>query len=429
MSDLIGRLEALGPTEAPGDWTDVVARAHRRRRRTLRRRMIVAVAFAILAVPALAIATGKVDFLSLSLTEDDVPPPESAAPLGYTIGDELRLPGRPPAKLADSVLAPFLGKRAALVVPSPDGRRIVYHAWAGGHERGTPMLRVFDTEAGEDEVLERGTQGIAWGADGRIAYAKALVPQYENTPQGATGGQIGHVVVRDSLEGEPVRWTTSATQYFVHAWAGRQLIVSARASSVFHGPEPESGVYSFSGPRRSRRLPIAEVLAVSPDGRFVLGPARAQDEVEQRSRLRIVRAATGQVAAELGLRRGAYSLGSWSGRTIILGSGVGTARGLVVLRYEARRLMLDRVLKLKDEVAEATGIRPPFSLTLGQPVFVDDSAREFMVELTLLQTGVRGTSLWLTCDLIARRCRRGHSIEPPTRWAALVYNPSRPLPD
>jgi hypothetical protein len=65
-------------------------------------------------------------------------------------------------------------------------------------------------------------------------------------------------------------------------------------------------------------------------------------------------------------------------------------------------------------------------ISFGQPVFVDAAAREFMAEVTLLQTDVRGTSLWLTCDRIARTCRRGRSIEPATRWAALVYNPSRP---
>jgi hypothetical protein len=389
------------------------------------------VALAVLALPTIAIAFGRGEFLSISLTDEDVPPPVSTAKLGYTIGDELRLPGRPPAKLADSVLAPFLGKQAALVVPSPDGRQIAYHAWEGGQERGTPVLRLFDTETGRDQVLERGAQGIAWGADGRIAYAKALVPQYENSPLGTTGGRIGHMVVRRSPDDDPVRWTSLATEYVAHAWAGRRLIVSVRASNVFRGRQPADGVYSFSGPRQSQRLPIAEVLAVSPDGRFVVGAA-ARDYFEDRSLVRVVGVANGRVAAELSLRRaGRAGLqagpgpGSWVGDTIIVEGRVGEASALLVLGYRDGRLVLDEVLRLTEEVAEATGLRPNV-VHFGQPVFVDSVAREFMAELTLLQTGVRGTSLWLTCDRIARSCRRGRSIEPPTRWAALVYNPSRP---
>lgn len=432
QSELERRLHALRTDDGEWEnWSELLRRGDRQRaRRTRRRALVLAFAVAVLALPTIAIAFGRGDLLSISLTEEDVPPPVGEAMLGYTIGDELRLPDRPSLMLADSVLAPFLGKRAALVVPSPDGRRIAYHAWEEeGPEAGTPVLRVVDTATRRDEVLERGAQALAWGGDGRVAYAKALVPRYENSAKGTTGGRIGHVVVRESLEAPAVRWTSLPTEYVVEAWAGRLLIVSARSSNVFLRPQPESGVYAFSGPRRSRRLPVADVLALSPDGRFVIGAAGPPDNFTARSRLRVVATATGRVAAELDLREGGYSSGSWVGQTIILGSGIGTARALVILSYDAGRLILGRALKLTDEITEATGLKPPLSLSFGRPVFVDAAAREFMVEVTLLEIGVRGTSLHLTCDRIAQTCRRGRSIEPPTTWASLVYNPSRPLRD
>jgi hypothetical protein len=441
QSELEKRLHALKTDDGEWEhWTDLLQRGERARRsRTRRRALIAAVALAVFVLPTIAIAFARGDFLSISSTDEDVPPPVSAAKLGYTIDDELRLPGRPPAKLADSVLAPFLGKRAALVVPSTDGRHIAYHAWEGDQERGTPVLRLFDTETGQDELLERGAHSIAWGGDGRVAFAKALVPQYENSPQGTTGGRIGHVVVRGSLRSRAVRWTTLATEYTVQAWAGRDLIVSVHPSLILRERQPAAGVYAFAGPRQSRRLPIADLLAVSPDGRSVIGTAGPMDDFRERSRIRVVNVANGRIDAELdllrvrngslrdGLRSGIAS-GSWMGDMIIVEAGIGESSALLVLSYHAGRLVLEQVLRLTEEVAEATGLRAPILLNFGQPVFVDAAAREFMVELTLLQTGVRGTSLWLTCDRIARSCQRGRSIEPATRWAALVYNPSRPLP-
>ena len=430
QSELEKRLHALRTDDAEWeDWSELLRRGDRQRsRRTRRRGLVLAFAVLVLALPTIAIAFGRGDFLLLSQTDEEVPRPVSEeARLGYTIGDELRLPGRPAVKLADSVLAPFLGKRAALVVPSPDGRRIAYHTWdEDGPEAGTPVLRVFNIAAGRDEVLERGAQALAWSRDGRIAYVKALVPRYENSPQDRGGGRIGHVVVREALGAPAVRWTSLPTEYVAEAWAGPWLIVSARPSNIFFRPQPEGGVYAFSGPQRSRRLPLADVLAVSPDGRYVIGAAGPPDDFTARSRLRVVDITTGRVAFELNLRSGDYSSGSWVGRTIILGSGGTRAGSLIVLSYEARRLELVRPLKLTEEIAEATGLEPPLSLTFGQPVFVDAEAREFMVEVTLLQIGVRGTSLWLTCDRIAQSCRKGRSIEPPTRWASLVFNPSRP---
>jgi hypothetical protein len=164
------------------------------------------------------------------------------------------------------------------------------------------------------------------------------------------------------------------------------------------------------------------------------------DYSEDRSLVRVVDVSNGRVAAELNLRRGGQAdlprgvqagpgPGSWVADTIIVESRVGPASALLVLRYRDGKLSFEDALRLNREVADATGLREPLVLNFGQPVFVDPVAREFMVELTLLQTGARGTSLWLTCERIARSCRKGRAIEPPTRWAARVHNPSRPLRD
>ncbi len=441
MTELEERLATLAEKDVEGDWAEVVTRAARRRRRVRRQKALLAVVAAVLlAVPTIAIATGNGDLLSLSSTEDVVPTAKSETSLGYAFGDELHLPGRPRARLANPVLAPFLGKETPLLIPSPDGRRILYNAWehAKGHpEDGTPLLRVFDSATSRDVVLERGAQAAAWRADGRIAYEKALVPLYRNTAKGTTGGRIGHVVVRHSLDEPPVRWSRLPTEYIVHAWAGAHLIVSARTSNVFLGRQPAGGVYAFSGPGRVRRLPLGGFTAVSPDGRLVLGAAGAPDDFGERSRLRVVDAQSGRVRAELdlgrlrmpelgsGLRSG-IGAGSWRRDTIILEIGLGEVSGLLVLRYREGQLSVEQVLRLNREVAEATGLQGPILIHFGQPVFVDEAAREFIVELTLLQTGDRPTSLFLTCDRISHHCRRGRSLEPLTKWAALVYNPSRP---
>jgi hypothetical protein len=181
MSDLIARLETVAPAATPGDWLDVVARSERLHRRTMRRRLLVAIAVALLAVPTIAIATGHWDLLSLSASDEEVPLPQGENTLGYVIGDRVRLPGRPEAKLAAPLLAPFLLPGPQLAVASSDRRKVLYHTWEGSLELqrrgplpGGPVLRLFDARTGRDVVFARGAHSVAWRDDGVIAYNRIL---------------------------------------------------------------------------------------------------------------------------------------------------------------------------------------------------------------------------------------------------------------
>jgi hypothetical protein len=454
MSDLIARLGTIAPEPAPGDWLDVVARAERHRSALVRRRLIVAIAVAVLAVPTIAIANHywDFDFLSLSATEEEVPVPQGENTLGYVIDDRVKLPGRPPAKLAARLRGLFVHPETPLVVSSPDRSKVVYHAWEGrlpSRRRpplGTPVLRLFDGESGRDVVLARGAHSAAWRADGALAYTQAIVRQWRLRRQ---GGRIGHIVVRRSLQHAPVRWSTFTSEWTPLAWAGRHLIAKARVLRPFKwgGFTESNQVYAFSGPARSRRLPIQALVAVSPDGRLVLGRTSTLGDRGGIRFYRVIDVASGQILATL--HKEYPDTGAWLGDTIILTQG--SARVLdpgptgaqllpgpnyvkvVVLHFSDGVLTFERELRLTRDVILATGLRADavyFGFT--PPAFVDNAARHFTTELvinnTLPNRQLETKRVFLTCDRVELRCRRGESLSLFTA-ASLAYNPSRPLPD
>jgi hypothetical protein len=453
MSDLIARLEAMAPVAAAGDWLDVSERAERLRSRTLRRRLIVAVAVAVLAVPTIAIATGHWDVVSLTATEEEVPLPQGENTLGYVIGDRMKLPGRQPVKLAAPLLAPFIYPSTPLVVPSADRTKVVYHSWQGDlgsrtrGPRGVPVLRLFDSASGRDVVLARGAHSPAWRADGVLAYARARL---SHEPRGVIQIGKGHLVVRRTLDGPAVRWSTIPSRWTDVVWAGRHLLARAR----FETPSKWGGLiasyqfHAFSGPGRSRRLPLGALIAVSPDGRYAFGHAKPDGQGTDHL-MRLIEVATGRVVAEI---RQTSGPGAWAGDTIILttgfvseplGPGPGGIRVLprpshvqvIVLRFSGGRLTVERELRLSREVIEATGLQAEnFQFYYGSPTFVDKAARQFTARVAIHNTDrerkITNMVVYLTCDWIEVRCRRGRSLDPHRfRWSTLVYNPSRPLPD
>jgi hypothetical protein len=469
MSDLIARLESVAPVAAPGDWADVVGRAEGLHRRTVRKRLLVVIAVALLAVPTIAIATGHWNLFSLTATDEEVPLPEGETTLGYVFGNEARLPGRPATKLAKPVGA-YLGSQYPLVVPSADGRTLVYHAWVREYARRPPgalksatnFLRVFDVETGRDRILERGAAGVALRRDGSLAYLRATEPEFRNGVKHWKSARFGHVFVRRTTESRPVRWTTTEAAWVPLGWAGRDLLVQSVIQGVtLPGGTRRfpSGVWAFSGPGRGRPLGIHTLVAVSPDGRFAFGLGSRNGSP---SLLRVVEPSTGRIAVSVdidelagaqrdGIERDLLWLreGSWSGDTIIAASGSGSApfqfpldftrlesfrregvAGLTVLRYSEGKLSVERTLKLTGAVAEATGIRHRYSMfEFVHPIFVDSSARQFTSELRIIPTNGRSHFLFVTCDIEEERRRRGRLRKPSTTRAVLVYNPSRPLPD
>jgi hypothetical protein len=456
MSDLIARLESLSVTDSTGDWRDVVTRAERVRSRRLRRRLLVAFALALLAVPTIAI--GKYywgfDFLSLAASEEEVPLPQGENTLGYVIDDRVKLPGRPPAKLA-SPLRPFLHAETPQVVSSADRTKIVYQAWEGPlpprnrPPLSTPVLRLFDAESGRDDVLAEGAHSPAWRTNGALAYTQAIVRQCCRRPE---GGRVGHVVVRRTPEEVPVRWSTFTSDWTQLAWAGRHLIAKARVLRPFKwgGSTVSNQVYAFSGPARSHRLPFQALVAVSPDGRLVLGRTSTLGDRGGIRFYRVVDVGSGRTVATF--RKEYSDTGAWLGDTIILTHGAARDPSVlgphppgfqpvpgpnyvkvVVLRFSDGALIFERELRLTRDVILATGLRADevyFGFT--PPVFVDRAARQFTTEL-VVQNILRNRQLdmkrvFLTCDRVEVRCRRGESISF-YKGASLVSNPSRPLPD
>jgi hypothetical protein len=464
MSDLIARLESVAPVAAPGNWDDVLARAEGLHRRTVRKRLLVAIAVALLAVPTIAIATGHWNLFSLTATDEEVPLPEGEAKLGYVVGNEVRLPGRRPSKLAGSVGA-YMGSQNPLVVPSADGRTLVYHTWVreldrrrGALKSATNFLRSFDAETGRDELLERGAAAAAWRRDGALAYLRPTVPEFRNNRRGWRGARFGHIVVRRSLTAPAVRWTTTEAAWVPLAWAGNVLLAQSTVASSGAGSFP-SGVWAFLGADRGRPLPFHTLIAVSPDGRLVLGVGSKDGSTTV---MNVVEPATGRTvvsttADELpGVDKDGIDRilvvplggGSWADDTIIGPSGPGHAiggvidfnrpetleregeAGLSVLRFSDGKLSIDRTLKLTGAVAEATGLPHRNDMfEFVRPVFVDSVGRQFTSELRVIPKSGRPLFFFVTCDIVDERCRRGRVRKPFSTRTALVYNPSRPLPD
>jgi hypothetical protein len=410
------RLEALREDPPRGDWLDVQRRVRRRRTRRIATVLVAATLVAVALVP-LGVAGRIIDLLTVEKTEAPLPKPAAAMPR-YVFGDRVHRDGRE-ARLAQTLAAPFLGQDAHLAVTSPDRGSLVYHAWQGSlRGRGPALLRRHDLDTGRDEVLVRGAQSFAWRSDGAVAYVRALRPEYSPNSPGIPTVQVGHVEVRPSPESAPRRWTTQPTGYVVRAWARRTLLVEVRPSLLMSDDQPAAGLYALDGPGRLRRLPISDLIAVSPDGRRVVGRWRPAEGPSPT--IRLVDVATGRTASQARTLSGIGGPGDWRGDTVVGVSSSAGKSSLILFRAE-QSLAVRETLAL-DERAGLTGYHGAhFQL----PLFVGDDEVVVAV-ITIARDEADTTVRFLTCDLSERQCRSGRSLEPLTRWAAVLTNPSRP---
>lgn len=431
QSELEKRLHALRTEDGEWeDWPELLRRGERERAsRTRRRTLVAAIAFALFAVPAIALAVRLTDVIVVGAEKEEIPSAEELG-LPYVFGDVVRT-GRGVTRLSQPLLAPLLGQDAALAVPSPDGRLLAYHAWKGA-ENGTPLIRMHGLRSGNDPVFEAGAQSLAWRADGALATMQALRPRYENSPEGTLGGHLGHVVVRRSLEAAPRRWTKEATQYTVRAWAGPTLLVNVHPSYVYRGRQPDRGLHALDGPERMRALPLDDLIAVGPDGTLAAGPPLASGDGPPAPFLNVVRVAGGQLVARLALPRDLLTvtgIGSWVGDRIVARGASRTGTGaLLVFRFAGGELTLEKTIRLDRETALSAGVKGFRGVSIGQPTFAGPEARYVIFRVNALGEADSYETMFLTCERTGPICRKGRSLEPLTRWAALVYNPSRPLP-
>ena len=412
------RLAELATSGTP-DWPDVERRAGRFRP-VARTRRVLLIAAALLALfVAVAAASGlgsrMLDLLSVSgSTTREVPPP---ARVPYVFGNELERPGKPALRLSEGLFAPLLGNQAPLAIQSPDGRFVAYHSWRSR----TPSLRVVDLRSGRDALLARGAQSLAWSD--RIAYVRGVRAAWRN---GAP--YVGRVVVADHPGARAVVWTYRAAQYRVLAWAGRALLVHVDACEVppCHAVPPE-GVYALTRPGHLRRLSVRDVAAVSPDGRFVVGPYERLASDGPTPVVHVDDVGSGRTIASIDLSRvptaaaaGGLSTASWRADTIV-GVTTGPTSALVELELDRHTLRFRRALGLGR--AARAGLTWAY---LVNPTFAGAGTRRLVVQLEGQKRGGGHLATTLTCDLDRRSCLRGRAL-PPRRWLAIVTNPSRPL--
>lgn len=412
------RLRRLRGPDPAGDWLDVRRRARRARQRTL---ALIAAAALLVGVPTVAVGARVLDVLGITGSEERVPVYPGTQPVPSIHGDRLYGVTGMPLQLAKPLLAPLVGYGEPLAVPSPGWRDVVYHAWDGEiRGDGTPVLRRVHLRTGTDVELARGAQSVAIDADGRVAYTKASRPRHENSPHGTLGGRVGHVVVAPSLAGRATRWTMHEGEYIVLAWARETLLVDSLAGPGYHPPagnEPPPGVYALPRAGVLRALPIRGLVAVSPDGRRVLGWWNEGDGPSRG--VRLVDVATGAIVATSPLK--VFRRGAWHGERVVVSVG-GNANKLAVLRIRGDAIVVERLLALGDDPA----LRATYGPFLGSPVFVDEGRTVIMRVASVTRDEKAHFVGFLTCELSARSCVRGRNIQPPTTWGAIVDNASRP---
>jgi hypothetical protein len=379
--------------------------------------VVVAATLAAIALVPLGVAGRIVDLLTVEKTEEQLPEPAAAMP-PYVFGDAVYRNGDE-TKLAQALAAPFLGPYEPLVITSPDGGSLVYHAWEGPlRGRGPALLRRHDLTTGADDVLVRGAQSFAWRGDGAVAYMRSARPEYVPDPRGIPPVTVGHVEVRRSPDGPAEQWTTDLTGYIVRAWAKQTLLVEVRPSLVLPDTQPKAGIYAFDGPGRARRLPITDLIAVSPDGSRAIGRWRPSDTPSPT--VRLVDVASGRTIAQTKLGIGGSGLGDWRGNTVVTVSSFNMKSSLHVLQVTETSLTPIRRFSLD----ERAGLAGRFGAHFHLPRFV--AADEVVVGVTTANEDETSAVRFLTCDLAEQRCRSGRSLKPLTRWGALLANPSRP---
>jgi hypothetical protein len=300
------------------------------------------------------------------------------------------------------------GPMSPVAVRSSDGKLIAYNTWqpqraldneqsfsgqgvADGTVLGIPSLRVHD-DAGKDFPLARGAYSAAWRQDGAIALVKAVDPQFR-----AGRSYTGQVVVRGSIHGNDVTWTTEPAHYVVYAWAGDRLLFYR----VGLGEKLE--LFVADGPGKIRALADGSAIAVSPDATQVA--VLSQDATNAR----VLEIASGRELSWLDVTTAtpalawlAYS-GSWVGDHIVAPA----SAGLAVLHVGSRSLELEQVLGL-DRASFPAGVQ--------EPRFIDEAGNEIAAMADLPPAGGgAGVSFVLQCDRVVRSCERGASA-PARDW-------------
>ena len=299
-------------------------------------------------------------------------------------------------RLASPVVTNLIANLAPAAVPDATGERVAYNSWRGDR----PLVRVRD---GSDIVLADGAYSPAWRRDGAIAYFQALRPDLPSLAE--VRRYRGHMVVRDDLKAQPVRWTRQPARYVVAAWAGDRLL-AYRITSGW----PELLV--LDGPGRQRLLARdAALVAVSPDARNVFVSTYG----ESPPLVRVLDVGTGAERARLRVPgvRWIVEAGSWRGGRVAASA----SSGIAVFGVTDAKITLQRLLRL-DRKGFPTGVFEPQLDEAGGQVTAwgerESRPRQAFPSVAVVE-----------CDLAERRCVRGPELSSAV-GPRLVYDPSRP---
>jgi hypothetical protein len=155
----------------------------------------------------------------------------------------------------------------------------------------------------------------------------------------------------------------------------------------------------------------------SADGRRALGWWSTSDSPPTESRL--VEIASGEIIATSPVnlsRRGA-----WHGNRVVVSIG-GNRQELAVIDVTNDVIRVERRLPLALDRA----LRASYGPFLGSPVFTADGDTVILRVASITRNERPQFVGFLTCQLAARACIRGRNLLPPTKWGAIVHNPSRP---
>lgn len=323
---------------------------------------------------------------------------EGEVEAAYVAGDLLHGSGAS-SRLGSAVAWSLVGNLAPAAVPDPAGRRLAYNSW----RRDRPVLRLRELMGGAESVVAEGAYSPAWRRDGALAYFQALRPQLRDLE--ATRHYRGHVVVRESPDAEPVRWTRQPARYVVAAWADERLLAYRLTSGW-----PE--ILVIEGPGRARVLAEASALvAVSPDGgRVFVSTYGATPPL-----VRVVDLATrAELArAEVPDVQWLTEAGSWAGKLVVAAS----TGGVVVFRVGEGTIELEQAIRL-DRLGFPVGLFEPQLDETGRRITawgqLEDRPRQAFAGAAVVE-----------CDRVELRCVRGPEVSS-ALGPRLVYDPSRP---
>jgi hypothetical protein len=135
----------------------------------------------------------------------------------------------------------------------------------------------------------------------------------------------------------------------------------------------------------------------------------------------MVDVATGRTVARTKAVLGISGPGDWRGNTVVAVSSLVRRSALVLLHATANELSVRDTLRLD----ERAGLTSFYGAHFHLPVLVGKD--EVVVGVTSVGRNELDSKVrFLVCELRDRSCRSGRSLEPLTRWATVLTNPSRP---